>query len=428
MSQYFTRFRVRALAALGVAVAGLPTTSAAQEFAANRTWVAYGAPQNYMIEYAADGTVARTLGPFPNVTTPTGLTFGPDGNLYICYPNEGTILAVNGSGAVVKTLVPGAPAVKPALAAHTAAGKILLLNTDAPMLAEIGEAGALERTSAAATAPSTLQGLAVARDGHAFAGVSTAGEIVEFDSSGARLRTLFTDPAGMQLLQMSATPSENLLTLWSGPGQSTVRSISRAGAVTSYFDAGAGAASLAPGPEGYIYIGRANGVVSVVLSSGAPIRTIASPDVTEPPALAIAFAPFRFNARATGLATRPGVEATKVDETVVLQYFPSHGFVTMTAVDDPGNGADVASLAGRTSFIFRGFEVSRSAADKSRATQGFEAPTAASPRSFGSMTLLWNGKLAATGGFTTKKGRGEMQYSTASGNMSLIMNVTKALN
>jgi streptogramin lyase len=373
------------LAPIAVACSFAAASSAAQNFVPNRIYISASDGSVTETDFAGHGL--RTLAAPTDGSIPSGLQFGPDGNLWAPCANNNTVVRWNAAGSVVATNPAGGAATD---LAFTRYGNSVVFCSNPPKLVEWAPDGSLVG-EVALPVQGTANGGCLGPDGHAYVADSNL-VIREFETSGVELQAIPLPPqfATRSLARLRCSPYGTLCALLPGAADTAFAEFDGSGALIATFQIPAVAGDFAFGPDGHIYF-PLDSSVYVTDRAGIFQRSIAAAPQTS--ALSVAFSPFRFLARCTGIVTRPNAVARNISENAVLTCFPGTGTTYLSLTDNPDTDTDLASVFLRTHVAFHGFETSKSLVDKTRVVQGSHVGPDATLDGTAALSLYENGKI-----------------------------------
>jgi len=396
-------------------VAFAPAASSQEEFVARRLFVSSPIFANNIIEFELDGTPVGLLVAPPALPQPSGLAFGPGGELFVKTAGPAT--------AVVSLDAQGLPAGPPiSSGGMTAAAGGLAFGPSGRLYAADVLAGTIQVFDPAGslkdviTAPGLTSpfGIAFGPTGDVFVTNTGSQAIFQFDSSGTLLREL--SAVGLKSASAIAVgPDESLYI--SAFNIDFVYVLRPDGTLDHAFTAPGldGPSGLAFGPNGLLYVAAfLVNRIFVFEEDGTPqfdFDTIAPPQM-------IAFSPLRVGAKIKGTVASLVADPEKRSESFkggsgpVFSLFPGLGVAMLLLEDDLADAADLASRLGVDRFVLPGRFTP--AGEKAAVFSASQIPAFGGPA--GLLELSIRGSTdSTTGAFVPKKGKGS--WSARSGDV-----------
>lgn len=368
---------------------------------------------NSIFEFQPNGVFVREFGPAFGLTAPHGLTFGPNGNLFV------TTSAAGGSVFEITIGTTGAPALaqawgvgnltNPRDVAFGADGS-LYVGTDTGIV-EVSTSDAVVRTVANAAVVSNGRFCYGANNALYTANADLTPSLARFDVSGAYAGAYGPAPAAV-IVALTGAPDGSVIYADASVPQNVV-TLDTTGTPSNTASPANAANALAVGPNAKLFAtNAANQVVTLAPSGAATVVVAATAGLSNPRGLT--FCPYRFNAKITGTLARTGVANKNPNQQVTVSIGAGSGVVLVEVIDNPKNSSDLTDVFGASAWVFHGFEANTSANNK-KEVHGTQTSTNALQGGMGSIVFDVTGKTGGQGMFSVRKGTGTVHRASPLG-------------
>jgi DNA-binding beta-propeller fold protein YncE len=394
-------------------VASIGAPASAQEFPSHRLYVSSPIFVNNVFVFELDGTPVGFLLPPPLLAQPSGLAFGPGGELFVKAASMTTsVFSVDGNGNPTGPPISSGGVISGAGGlAFGPNGRLFAADVLAGEIQVYDPAGFLEDVL---TAPGMLSpfGLALGSNGDLFVTNGGTQAVFQFDPSGVLLREI--SAAGLKAAGGIAIGPDGKIYV-AEFNNDFVYVLQPDGGTSGAFTVPGldGPAGLAFGPNGLLYVTAFNVNRIFAFQPGGTLEF--DFDSLAPPQM-IAVSPVRFGAKLKGTVASLTAAPEKRSESFqgssgpVLSYFHGLGLAMLLLEDDPADGADLASRLGTDRLVFPGRVTT--AGSKSAVLSADQIPEFGAAA--GHVDLAVSGSTdAASGVFTPKKAKGN--WSARSG-------------
>ncbi|MBI4880509.1 MAG: NHL repeat-containing protein [Planctomycetes bacterium] len=310
-----------------------------------------------VLEISADGFLVREIGEGSGLDEPFGLAVGANARLYVSAPAQDLVYAFDPSGAFAGTLDGGGVLDEPRGLLAGPGGGLFVCSHATDRLLELGPGGDLLREIGAGSSLDGPDRVCLGENDHLYVTSSETGLVIEFDGSGSEVAVI--------------------------------------GAATGMSEA----SGIAFGPDGLLYVADGGSDrIHRFAADGAPAGDLFLPTSA---LVALAFAPLRFQANLSGTAQLRGGAAIEIDEQAVLALRAGSKTLFLALSDDADDPLDLASLTGRTEFVFHGWEGYGTAAQE-RLLHGAQVAAASAGSGVLSLAVDAEGDLDQHGRYRVK--------------------------
>lgn len=339
-----------------LAGAGIATTALGQsEFTPGRVFIsAYDSDR--VAEYKLDGTFVRLIGSGTVLDGPHGLTFGPDGKLYVVSQGTDKVMVFEPNGSSSLTFGTGALDGARGIAVAPN-GNLMVTAINTGLIHEYELDGGFVRNVTQGIAQTSFTDLSFGVDSKLYSNVFNLDRISVVDVEGVLIRNFNAEGSPIDSPESIAfTPAGRLMV--SAGNQDSIFELELDGTVAGTINTASYAASprgIAFGPDGKLWVSdymddqvfRIDGG-GVLFASGTNVDG----------ATAIAFSPYRLKVKITGSLLVEGGAATPVSVDAIASYSPFSRRVLLAPVNADVN--EFQNLFGTTARAFFGIEVKRS--------------------------------------------------------------------
>lgn len=409
--------------------AALSRQTPAQGFTPNHMFLTYNHNDSgTIVELDSKGLHVRTI-TIPNVSFAYNLSFGPNGNLFVAFAGSNTIGEVDAGGNLLQQFAGSGHVISPSALVPAADGHWNIINSSIHSVTELQANGNYIRDFSISSTPlDTVYGGGASADGHTWAGAAESGKIISIDPSGVVTKTATPNLSSPNVTCVVTAADGHILAHVSNSNSHVIEEFNEHGVYISSIVVDSPFVGFGIGPDSNIYIPLYNGTMRVYSREGALLNSINLPSMPNKVPINIGFSPYRFQSKLTGAVARPGAPPVPVNETVILQYAPNSGRVSIQFTDDPNKPFDFASLYGAAAMNFYGFEVNKNDLDKTRTYQGMQVSTPSGGGGVASLSMLWNGNVTANApSFVVKKGRGSVHRAGVAGLFDGLVTTVKAV-